>query len=104
VSDAAGEHPGPQPRVSSLPLRAGLAQSDLSIEQLWYRYIAVGGTLPAGELDAALHGPDLSTGEFDRIAQALNDYFVDHGGDHPVAYSDEVNAPTARRDRDGENW
>jgi hypothetical protein len=38
----------------------------------------------------ALHEADLSRWEYDHLAQALNEGFVDQGRDHPVAYSDEL--------------
>jgi hypothetical protein len=73
-------------------LRAGLALSDLELSQLWAAYLGIGGSLTATELTEALYGQRaLSEHEHDVVAQALNDYFVSRGQDHPVAYSDDLN-------------
>jgi hypothetical protein len=70
-------------QASEMSLRAGLALSGLSHDQLWLRCLAVGGTFSCDELEAATY-------EHDVIAQALNDYFVERGQNHPVAYADEL--------------
>jgi hypothetical protein len=77
--------------ASEMSLRAGLALSGLSHEQLWLRCLAVGGTFSRDGLDAALSGRRrLTTYEHNVIAQALNDFFVERGQNHPVAYADEL--------------
>jgi hypothetical protein len=83
--------------VPTTSLRAGLAHSDLCIEQLWWRYISLGGSMPIDRMIAMLHGADLSCWEHDHLAQALNESFVEQGGDHPVAYSDELDEGLASR-------
>jgi hypothetical protein len=78
-------------QASEMSLRAGLALSGLSHDQLWLRCLAVGGTFSCDEFEAALSGRRwLTTYEHDVIAQALNDYFVERGQNHPVAYADEL--------------
>lgn len=79
----------PGPAMPSAPLRAGLALSNLTAVQLWVRYIALGGCMSESQLCAVLQGRDLSGHDYDVIAHALNEHFLDSGGDHPVAYSDE---------------
>lgn len=64
---------------------AGLSQSEL-----WIRYFALGGMIPALELEAVCHGAMVATDpEHDRIAHALNERFAELGGDHPVPYSED---------------
>lgn len=79
--------------IRPFPLRAGLAQSELSVDDVWVRYVGMGGTLSRTGLEAVLSGEPVAAGQYDVIAQVLNEYFLDHGGDHPVAYADEIDAP-----------
>lgn len=72
---------------AGLELRAGMAQSGMTYSELWLRQVAVGGVADELELEAYLLGlltPDAYT--HDVIAQAINEYFLDHGLDHPVSY------------------
>jgi len=61
---------------------AGLSHSDL-----WLRYFELGGMSNAVELEAFLYGA-LQPSAHDRevIAQALNERFVELGGNHPVPH------------------
>jgi hypothetical protein len=78
-------------RASEMPLRAGLALSRLSHDELWLRCLAVGGSVRRDGLEAVLGGRmPLTTYEHNIVAQALNDYFVERGQNHPVAYADEL--------------
>jgi hypothetical protein len=79
--------------IRPFPLRAGLAQSELSLDEVWYRYVGMGGTLSRTDLEAVLSGEPVAAGQYDVIAQVLNEYFLERGGDHPVAYADEIDAP-----------
>ena len=64
--------------------RAGLSQVDL-----WLRYCEVGGMSTAFEVEAFLFGILVpSAHDHDLLAQALNDRFVELGGNHPVPYSE----------------
>ena len=69
-------------------LEDGRRQAALSIGQLWWSYLALGGTASPTGLAAFLSGalrPD--TQQYDLIAQALNDHLTDLGKDQPVPYS-----------------
>jgi anti-sigma B factor antagonist len=59
----------------------------LSHGGLWLRYFELGGMCTAFQLEAFLYGA-LEPGAHDRevIAQALNERFVELGGNHPVPY------------------
>ena len=63
-------------------------QAGLTLEQLWLRYFALGGSRPALELEAVLHGALLADAhDHDVLAHALNERFTELGGDHPVPYA-----------------
>ncbi len=74
---------------------AGLSHGDL-----WLRYFELGGMSDALELEAILYGA-LEPSAHDRevIAHALNERFVELGGNHPVPYS-ERNAGRRRDERE----
>jgi hypothetical protein len=63
---------------------AGLSHGDL-----WLRYFELGGMSNAMELEAILYGA-LEPSPHDRevIAHALNERFVELGGNHPVPYTE----------------
>jgi hypothetical protein len=78
-------------QTSVMSLRAGLALSGMTDEQLWFSYVGVGGTLGQRSLVAALNGElVMSAHEHNVVAQALNDHFTERGQNHPVAYSGEL--------------
>jgi hypothetical protein len=85
---------GVDQRASEMSLRAGLALSGLTYEQLWAGYIGLGGTLERDQLRASLEGKSpLGSYEHDMVAQALNDHFTERGLNHPVAYAHELRPP-----------
>jgi hypothetical protein len=69
-----------------LTLADGLDLAGISEEQLWARYMALGGDATLPELRAHVIDPGIDDYEHDVIAQAINEYFLDSGQDHPVAY------------------
>jgi hypothetical protein len=74
---------------AGMSLLDGMLLSGMSFSELWLRYIAVSGTIGELELEAYVLGllvPD--SFQHNLIAQALNEYFIDAGQDHPVAYRD----------------
>ena len=77
----------------TLTLAAGLHQSGMTFEQAWLHHFSIGGDLAQLEFEAYVLGvltPDPYC--HDLIAQALNEHFIDHGGDHPVAYHDQTSS------------
>ena len=71
-------------------LNTARLDADLSHAELWLRYFALGGMSSAVELEAYLYGAlQASPHDHDVIAHALNERFVELGGDHPVPYSDD---------------
>jgi hypothetical protein len=72
-------------------IRAGLALSDLTLHDLWQRYVEASGSHTLDELRAYVCGDAVWTAVQHNIAaQTLNDYFTDHGLDHMVAYADDL--------------
>jgi len=62
----------------------------LSHGELWQRYFELGGMSSALQLEAFLYGAlRPSTNDHDVVAHALNERFVELGGNHSVAYSED---------------
>jgi hypothetical protein len=62
----------------------------LSHSDLWLRYFELGGMSTAFELEAFLYGAlEPSPHDHDVIAHALNERFVELGGNHPVPYAED---------------
>lgn len=75
----------PTPALDVYRRDAGLTHSEL-----WLRYFELGGMSTTFQLEACLHGAlHPSKHEHDIIAHALNERFVELGGDHPVPYSED---------------
>lgn len=61
----------------------------LTLEDLWVRYLGLGGAADIENFRRYLAGgPELGRGEHNTIAQALNERYLDAGADHPVPYLD----------------
>ncbi|MHB1534914.1 MAG: hypothetical protein ACYC1D_09970 [Acidimicrobiales bacterium] len=64
----------------------------LSHGELWLRYFELGGMSTALQVEAFLYGAlHPSTHDHDLVAHALNERFVELGGNHPVPYSEDEN-------------
>jgi hypothetical protein len=73
--------------TDGLSLLGGMLATGMDYHQLWLRYVAVSGAAGPLELEAYVLGllhPDVY--EHDVIAQAINEWFVDRGQNHPVEY------------------
>jgi hypothetical protein len=63
----------------------------LSQEQLWVRCFELGGMSTAVEFEAILYGAlQPSVHDHDIVAHALNERFVELGGNHPVPYLEDA--------------
>ena len=63
-------------------------EAGLSHGELWLRYFELGGMSTGLELEAFLYGAlSPSAHNHDVIAHAINERFVELGGNQPVAYS-----------------
>jgi hypothetical protein len=81
----------------ALSLFEGLQRSGMTPAELWIKYYAIGGDAAELEVEAYVLGL-LSPDDYQHnlIAQALNEYFLDHQQDHPVCYRDLPRAKEAR--------
>jgi hypothetical protein len=62
----------------------------LSHGELWLRYFQLGGMSTGLQLEAFLYGAlEPTHHDHDVIAHALNERFVELGGNHPVPYSED---------------
>ncbi|MHB8220040.1 MAG: hypothetical protein ACYDHU_06930 [Acidimicrobiales bacterium] len=62
-------------------------EAGLSRGELWLRYFALGGMSSAFEVEAFLESVLVPTAhDHDVLAHALNERFVEMGGNHPVPY------------------
>jgi hypothetical protein len=63
-------------------------QAMLTFDDLWIRYLALGGYASQAEIKDYVEGSsDPSNQDYDLLAQALNEKFMDLGMDCPVPYS-----------------
>lgn len=89
MSEAHEKFPG-SPRLAADGGRRALA---LSPGEVFLAYFAMGGTEDQESIYRFLSGDGgLSDDQFDVLAAALNDEFLDRGGNHPVPYSAEFPA------------
>jgi hypothetical protein len=73
--------------VDGLSLHAGMLATQMDYHELWLRYVGVSGAAGPVEMEAFVLGllsPDAY--EHDLIAQAINEWFIDRGQNHPVGY------------------
>lgn len=70
-------------------LEAGRTQAGMTFDDLWLAYFALGGVAPPAELRAYLLG-EPATIDYDVVAQAINERFIDLGQNHPMPYLDEL--------------
>lgn len=70
-------------------LEAARTRAGMSFQDLWIAYFGLGGAKEPEALRAYLAGR--GDGEMDAnvVAQAINERFIDQGGDHPVPYGDD---------------
>jgi hypothetical protein len=74
----------------SAKLDAFRQEAELTHGELWMRYFELGGMSTALELEAFLYGAlEPSIHNHDVIAHALNERFVERGGNHPVPYLED---------------
>lgn len=73
------------------PLEQARRDLELSIDDLWTRYFALGGMSTLLEVEAVLFGALVGTGhDRELLAVALNERFAELGGDHPIPYADDA--------------
>jgi hypothetical protein len=83
-------------------LAAGLAMTDLTLDGLWLRYFALGGSCTRRALEAYVNdGGHWNAHEHDVAAHALNECLMDQGMDHPVLYAGDLPLTVAPSGRAG---
>jgi len=72
-------------------LKAAREMANLSSDDLWWRYFALGGTASPHQAAAMLLGESpIPWQQYDVLAQALNEEFIGLGMDHPVLYREDL--------------
>ncbi|MHB1988986.1 MAG: hypothetical protein ACYCSF_13580 [Acidimicrobiales bacterium] len=75
--------------------------AELSHGELWLRYFELGGMSSSFQLEAICYGALVADPhDHDVIAQALNERFVEMGGNHPVPYAGDGNDRESRDEPD----
>lgn len=78
-------------RSSDDVLELARQRAELSHAELWFRFFELGGLSTSLEVEAFLYGAlEPTAHEHDVLVHALNERFVELGGNHPVPYSDEI--------------
>ncbi|HEY2173835.1 MAG TPA: hypothetical protein VGH85_08495 [Mycobacteriales bacterium] len=73
----------------NLSLSEGVQYAQLTPSDLWVQYYALGGDADEYEVEAyALGLLTADNYQYNVIAQAINEAFIDRGANHPVAYRD----------------
>jgi hypothetical protein len=76
-------------RDRALLLDRARVEAGLTVSDLWLRCFALGAMSTPLELEAYLQGALAPTAhEYDVLAHALNERFVELGGNRPVPYSE----------------
>lgn len=76
--------------VTSDALDQARLAAGLSKGELWLRFFELGGMSTGLEVEAYLYGALVATTqEHDVLVHALNERFVELGGNHPIPYSDD---------------
>ena len=82
------------PNEASDLLNRARRDAFLSVGGLWLRYFELGGMGTVVELEAYLYGALQPTAhEYDVLAQALNERYVQLGGIYAIPYSDDAEPP-----------
>lgn len=71
-------------------LEAARAQAGMSFVDLWIAYFALGGAAEPGAVRTYLAGRGSDSMDYDVLAQAINERFLDQGESYPVPYRDQL--------------
>jgi hypothetical protein len=70
-----------------LSLEEGLSLTGMTVDELWLRQLTLGGNASPLEVEAYVLGLLVADPyQHNLLAQALNEWALEHGGDHPVGY------------------
>lgn len=71
-------------------LEAARSGAGISFRDLWIDYLALGGTADPAAVRGYLGGRAAPVIEYDVLAHAINERFLDRGQNHPVPYREEL--------------
>ncbi len=71
-------------------LEAARSQAGMSFVDLWIAYFALGGSAQPAVVRSYLAGRNAQSVDYDLLAQAINERFLDQGATYPVPYRDEL--------------
>jgi hypothetical protein len=78
-------------RLRNTAIAAARQELALTAQELWLGYVGVGGNRTLAVVRTWLvDGAEIPDREYDFLAQALNDRFVDRGLSHAVPYSERA--------------
>jgi hypothetical protein len=61
------------------------------LEHVWVDYVGLGGALSIVALEDFVSGSSVLTdSDYDRLAQAINELFMDRQQDHPCPYAEDI--------------
>jgi hypothetical protein len=71
-------------------LEAARVQADISVERLWVAYFGLGGAATRAVMRSYLDGSGTGVLDYDVLAQAINETYIERGGNHPVPYGEDL--------------
>lgn len=75
----------------AVALRDAQTALEVPAGDLWMSYLGLGGDLPFCQVEAFLAGlVPIDAGDYDRLAQVVNELFMDRDGGGAVPYADEM--------------
>ncbi|HVF15067.1 MAG TPA: hypothetical protein VM942_10735 [Acidimicrobiales bacterium] len=71
-------------------LEAARTHVGMTFDDLWLAYFALGGLATPIAVRSFLSGSEMRSIDYDTLAHAINERFVELGGNHPVPYSNDL--------------
>jgi len=71
-------------------LEAARVQAGMSFDELWMAYFALGGLASPTVVRSYLDGSGSTSFDYDVLAQAINERFVERGANYPVPYREDL--------------
>lgn len=72
-------------------LRDAMRRVGLSLRDLWLGYVSLGGSLPPDVIDRFCRSAEtLQNHDYDLIAQAINERYIERGELPPLPYAEEI--------------
>lgn len=71
-------------------IEAARIQAGMTVTELWLAYFALGGVASVTTMESYLGGKGALPMDYDVLAQAINETFVERGGNHPVPYREDL--------------